>query len=328
MRNSREVEGRYIGRKNSIIENQEDVATVASNWAKSGPAFFPTEESVETLPAGQYTIEYSHMRGIYFKQKNIVLDDLIMLPDSVSEEIISVVERFWEKKDQYHAMGFLWKRGILLYGPPGGGKTSTLQLIAHRITERNGLAIYVKEPQVAAEGLSVLRHVEPDRPIIVLMEDFDAIQDKHGESDLLAMLDGDLQIDNVVFIATTNYPEELDARIINRPSRFDLVRKIGYPSADSRRTYLEKMNPRLRGTEELDKWVASTEDYSIAYLKELIVSVELLEQSFDEVLDRLNKMRMATYSSEEDAGIASIEKLAETVAGSIAQPCRPTRSAR
>jgi len=315
-----ESEARYVNRKSGIVENSEDIAAVASNWAKSGPAYFPTEESTEILPAGQYSVEYSHMRGIYFKRKQIVLDDLIMLPDSVSEEITQNIEMFWTKKEQYRSMGFLWKRGVLLYGPPGGGKTSTLQMIAHNITNRGGLAIFVKDPQVAAEGLGVLRNIEPERPIIVMMEDFDTIQEKHGEGDLLAMLDGDLQVDNVVFIATTNYPEELDARIVNRPGRFDLVRRVGLPSAASRQIYFETMNPRLKGTKELKQWVKYTHDYTIAYMKELIVSVELLGQDFKKAVKALDAMRNASFSSKEDADIIPID----SVAGSVPTPAART----
>ena len=134
-----------------------------------------------------------------------------------------------------------------------------------------------------------------------MVEDVDAIQQAYGEADMLAMLDGDLQIDNVVFIATTNYPEKLDKRLVNRPSRFDVVRKIGMPTAEARAVYLAARNKRLvDDDDEMDRWVDATEGYSIAHLKELIVSVEALGQGFDTTIARLNIMMDQTISSEDD----------------------------
>jgi hypothetical protein len=94
-------------------------------------------------------------------------------------------------------------------------------------------------PERVAEALSGLRWVEPERPIVVILEDIDTIIDRHGESEVLSLLDGENSIDKVVFLATTNYPENLDGRIVNRPSRFDRVVKIGEPSALSRELYLK-----------------------------------------------------------------------------------------
>ena len=179
-------------------------------WSKTGPAYFPTEDTTNKLFPGQYTVEFSHSRGIYFRRKPVQIDNLLSLPDSTTDEIIRGIELFWSKKETFRELGFLWKRGVLLYGPPGGGKTSTLQLISKRIIDKGGISVYVKDPKMTAEGLEVLRRIEPDRPIVVLLEDIDAIQEKHGEHDVLAMLDGELQINNVVFIATTNYPENLE----------------------------------------------------------------------------------------------------------------------
>ena len=270
-------------------------------WAKVGDAYFPADQTVNRLTAGQYSIEYSHNRGIYFAPKPINLDDLLILPDSASEDIINNIKKFWNKEETFRKLGFLWKRGILLFGPAGSGKTSTVQLIIKDIIDRGGIAVYVKEPKLTASGLEMLRKIEPTRPVIVVVEDIDALQQVHGEADLLAMLDGDLQIDNVVFIATTNYPEKLDKRLINRPSRFDIVRKIGMPTDEARAIYLADRNPRLlENEEEFETWIAETDGFSIAHLKELIVSVEALGADLHETVDRLRVMIDQQPTSDDD----------------------------
>jgi SpoVK/Ycf46/Vps4 family AAA+-type ATPase len=263
----------------------------ASMWAVQGPNFFPCDEAVKTLAPGQYEVQHSQSSGFFFQRKEATFDELMRLPDSASEEMIKNIQTFWTKEEHFRSFGFLWKRGILLWGPAGSGKTSTLQLISQNIVEMGGISVYVTHPSVCAQGLAIFRRIEPDRPCVVMLEDLDAMISNHGEHDVLALLDGELQIDNVVFIATTNYPERLDKRIVNRPSRFDIVKLIGMPNRDAREMYLSKKNKRLVDhPQELAQWVKESEGFSIAHLKELIVSVEVFEVTLNHAIKRLRKM--------------------------------------
>ena len=174
--------------------------------------------------------------------------------------------------------------------------------------DKGGFSVYVNsDPEFVAHGLAIMRRIEPDRPIIVMIEDIDAIISRYGEASLLALLDGELQIDNVVFIATTNYPEELDARFVNRPSRFDEIIYIGMPSAKAREVYLLNKNKRLAKNElELKKWVDATDGWSIAHMRELIVAVECLDNPFKETVDRLVRMNEIKPNSENGEGRKSV----------------------
>lgn len=268
-------------------------------WAvHGGRNYIPCEQAVKTLPPGQYRIERSSNLGIYWSKIDVNLDELIKLPDSVSDEVIQHIEDFWSKEKLFRKFGSLWKRGVLLWGPQGSGKTSTVQFISKHIIDLGGISVYVDHPQLAAAGLKLMRQVEPKRPIVIMMEDIDAIIQNYGESDLLAILDGELQIDNVCSVATTNYPERLDKRFVNRPSRFDIVRKIGMPNAEARSLFLKHKNPRLsKNKEDLQKWVLETKGFSIAHLKELITSVEIFGNSFEETISRLKVMATLPNSS-------------------------------
>lgn len=281
----------------------KDAAAVTMNqqmWAQYGERNFSAcEKAVDILPPGQYTINVSESLGIYFSKADINLDELIHLPDSVSETVINEIKTFWKKEQHFRKFGFLWKRGALLWGPPGSGKTSTLQQISSAIIDVGGVSIYVDNPSTAAKGLKLLRQVEKKRPLVIMLEDVDAIIEQYGEADLLALMDGELQIDNVVFVATTNYPERLDARFKNRPSRFDIVKKIGMPNADARKLYITTKVTRLAGSDELEQWVKLTDKFSIAHIKELIVSVEVFEVPLKEAAERLKTMMEYAPKSED-----------------------------
>lgn len=269
-------------------------------WAVHGKDYFGCSHSVKNLESGQYTANFNGNGEIYLTLMPMTLDSLLELPESASEEIVNSIDVFWKKQEHFKKHGFVWKRGVLLWGPPGGGKTSTLQLIAKRIHNMGGISLTVTNPYAAEKALHLIRQIEPDRPLVVFLEDIDAMVQEHGESRLLALLDGELQIDKVVFVATTNYPERMDKRFINRPSRFDIVKKIGMPSESARELYLTTKNPRLiEDPSELKLWVEKTKGYSIAHMKELITSVECFEVSFENALSRLNAMMNVQIKSDD-----------------------------
>src|SRR5262249_23195198 len=83
--------------------------------------------------------------------------------------------------------------------------------------------------QVFNRCVALFRQVEPDRPIVCVFEDIDAIIAVYGDSDLLQWLDGNQQVDRAGNLASTNYPEKLDRRIIARPRRFDRILRIATP---------------------------------------------------------------------------------------------------
>lgn len=284
---------------NGTLNLASDPTVMPKVWAAYGRSYVPCEKAVSQMPPGHYVVRHSPEKGIHFYQKDVKTDELLVLPDSESEAIIAGIEKFWTKEEHYRAFKMLWKRGVLLWGAPGSGKTSTVQIMANKIVERGGLVIYVESPIATIQGLDILRYIEPKRPIVVVLEDLDGMVKQHGESDLLSLLDGEFQVDNAVFVATTNYPDELDQRIINRPSRFDIVKEIHMPSPEARAVFLKTKNPHLTN-DELDQWVGDTDGYSIAHLKELISAVEILELPYEGVLQRLDEMISGKATEESD----------------------------
>lgn len=233
-------------------QNKMNVVS-AKMWARHDTAYFGCDEAVDKLPSGMYTIEMSNSQGLYFKHFEPDLDDLLALSDSASQAVYKHIEKFWTSEASYKRFNVVWKRGVMLWGPPGSGKTTCVHMVAKAVIDRGGVAVFVKNPEVAAIGLHLLRRIEPEREVVVILEDIDAIVHRHSEAELLALLDGELQIRKVLYIATTNYPEKLDPRLMNRPSRFDVIQHIKMPSAEARRQYLEAKLPELASRPSRDK---------------------------------------------------------------------------
>jgi energy-coupling factor transporter ATP-binding protein EcfA2 len=267
-----------------------------------GSMFHPVGETTQELPSGFYRFCEVHPVGLVAVKVPNETDLILQLPDSESERLLGEVHEFLTLRDKFKERGLLYKRGILLYGPPGSGKTATIQVLAQVVAEKLGsVAVLADHPVMCSQGLNMLRRLEPNRQLVVILEDMDALVMRHGEEGYLSLLDGENQVENVIYIATTNYPERLDRRFVDRPSRFDTIRLIGMPSVAARRAYLQHKEPDIQPG-ELEAMVAASEGYSIAHLRELLVLVKCFGRTIESATERLDGMREQQPSSERQFG--------------------------
>ena len=117
---------------------------------------------------------------------------------------------------------------------------------------------------------------------------------------MLSLLDGESQVDHVLNVATTNYPEQLDRRFVARPRRFDRVVRIDAADKLTRRSYLAAKLPGADAA-ELERWVRATEGLSLAALAEAVISVRCLGHELEETLALLHRMGTGRVSSREFA---------------------------
>ena len=279
---------------------------IAKQWAEvSRGIFSPAEKTIDRLPSGVYGAGWDQSSNLLFILRKIITDELVSLPDTPAERVLQSIDVFWGSKARFLDKRQVFKRGILLWGDAGGGKTALIMQMTNDLIKRDGIVFYVDSPIVATQLLETFRRVEPDRHLICILEDLDEMVVKYGEHAILSLLDGETQIDSCVFIATTNYPEKLAKRIIRRPSRFDEVIKVGMPSDSARRAYLRsKMAEEELSSTELDKWVLDTKDMSIAHLKELMVCVQCLGRNYEETVTRLRSTEkvLSSYDDRQRLG--------------------------
>lgn len=274
----------------------------ASCWAQSGNTYFPVSAVTKSIPPGAYRCQVSQ-QGPYLERMEIKIDQLLTLPDSATERLLAEFSNFWELRPAFDKRGFTFKRGMLMWGPPGSGKTSAVwQMTERLVKDHQGAVIFVDNPAVATWCLTALRRIEPTRKIVTVTEDIDTVIRHNSEHAMLALLDGENQIDNVVHLATTNYPHLLDRRFVDRPSRFDTVMKVGMPSAAARRVYFKAKEPSLL-EDTIERWVDRTEGYSVAHLREVCIATQCFKQDEESVFERLDKMKEILHVNEDGEDI-------------------------
>jgi SpoVK/Ycf46/Vps4 family AAA+-type ATPase len=231
------------------------------------------------------------------KKQPFKTDELYPLPSDEIIDILKDIDNFWNMKEQYEKYKFIHKRGILMFGEPGCGKSGIIQMVSKNIIEKGGIVINVKDEddlERFSSFISSFREIEPDRPLIVILEDIDSIAGEHSYSvgKLLNILDGVKQIENVVYIATTNYPEKLQERITNRPSRFDRRYKVELPNKDIRRCFIQnKLTKEDLEKIDIEEWVKKTEGMSLSHLKEVVISVIIMGRDFNETINNLEGLK-------------------------------------
>lgn len=300
-RNGNKVPAHYY----DIDEIEEEYKQGDVQWTSADDkVFFPAGRTTKKLEPGYYECLATE-RGPALVKLYCKTEGLIVFPETNSEKVVSEIRKFWSKEQDFKDHGLTYKRGIILWGPPGSGKSSTIQLVLKDVIERGGVAIKFNHPNLFIECARMFRNIQPTTPMVVLMEDIDAIISQWGESEVLNILDGVEVIEKVVYLATTNYPENLGERIINRPSRFDRRFKMPHPSAASRKIYFEHLfatckNKKLVKTFDIDKWVSDTDEMSVSHLKELFIAVCILGDPYQETIDVLKTMIEENISSDDD----------------------------
>lgn len=283
---------------NEYLDDEElDEAFV---WATENGEFWGSPKTTKKISPGIYTITHDYNRGVVFTLLDVKSEPLMRFVGHASDLVIREIRDFWERKELFRKFNILFKRGIFIYGPPGTGKTCALKILMNDVVEAGGIAVkWPRSADMFVAGMRLLRKLQPETPVVVVMEDLDAILENENRSKVLNILDGVESIDNVVYLATTNYPEKFEARIIDRPSRFDKRFEITYPDSDVRAAYIQQLLGDQSEAIDLDQWVASTKGFSIAHIKELFVSVVLLGNDLEGEVKRLRSMASSIEATED-----------------------------
>jgi hypothetical protein len=259
-----------------------------SHWAKRGNRFYPTNVTHDKLPSGVYEAKADSDGATFAREIAFPADSLLSLPGMPTEYIVRQIQDFWDRKKVFDQIGFLFKRGILLYGPAGSGKTCIIRQLADEIIKREGVVMSIDDINVVQDVLLKLREIEPERPVMTIFEDIEKMmQDKDERSNILSFLDGEKQLSNIVHIATTNAPDALEDCFMRRPGRFDLVLGLDPPIDAAREMYLTHLIKDAVEPRQLQQMVIDTDGMGLAHLRELVVSILCLKLDYKTTLQRL-----------------------------------------
>lgn len=282
-----------------------------------GDGYYPMHSTVTTIPAGFYKPAQDSYSGEYFLQKKTVITPkLYLLPNEAKEIIFNDIQRFWESEERYRKFQSVYKRNILLYSIPGNGKTCLINLMCKELIEKyDGIIICIdthRELDYYTKVMGKFRQVEPNRKIITIIEDFERLaKDDYYSALLLQILDGNEQLDSIVTIATTNYPENLEKRWTCRPSRFNLILEYKKPDAKVREYYIyNKLKDGGINVEsdevknDIRRYVEKTEGFTFDFVKEAIQGIYVDNISEEEIFERIEKSRKnnGSYKITEDDG--------------------------
>ena len=258
-------------------------------------SFWISNDICPKVDSALYKIIIDSQGTLLLKKNPLITDELIILKEEYQDQIISEIDNFWKKEEEFKKRGFVFKRGILMFGEPGVGKTALIQLVLKDFITNDGIALIGASASSTYTALQTIRMIEPDRPILVIIEDADQVLEQPG---WLSILDGELQVNKVIYIATTNYIEKIDKRFIDRPSRFDLIIPVEAPSAKARALYLKTKEP-LMPLSEIQKWTELSKGFTMAHLKELLISVKCLGYSVEVVAKRVKAMQDRAFTNED-----------------------------
>ena len=223
--------------------------------------------------------------GKFLKVDKITMSDVI-LKDEIKNRITSGTIDMINNMDSYRKNNLPIKRGILMEGEPGTGKTLVAKALCNQIdcTFIWVTADDVSYPDNIAYIYQMARELNPS---IILFEDIDYIG-KSRESyrdtsfdkitgELLNQMDGVESNEGIITLASSNYPKSLDKALRNRPGRFDIRVRFELPDADLRK----KMITTFFGEVDIDdinvkEIVDITNGYTGAYIKELVVATTML----------------------------------------------------
>jgi transitional endoplasmic reticulum ATPase len=260
-------------------------------------------------------VQPSAMREVYVESPNVKWNEVGGLED-IKKDLKEAVEWPLTHPEIFKNMGIRPPRGVLLYGPPGTGKTLLAKAVA---TESQANFIQVKGPELLSKWVGesekgvrkIFERARQVAPCIVFFDEIDALGRRRGMdsgskvtdnvlNQLLAEMDGIINLDGVVVLGATNRPDMLDPALL-RPGRFDRIVTTTVPDKAGRLEILKIHTKEMHLAKDVNlETIADKTDglvgadmeglcreAAMLALRENIKATEVKKKHFDESLKKI-----------------------------------------
>lgn len=232
--------------------------------------------------------------------------DEVILPQKTLKLLERNVSEFIAHRDRLHSFGMALKKGLLFYGPPGTGKTHTIHYLASQLPNHTTLLITAEQVGLLDQYFQLARFLQP---AMVVIEDVDLIararEQMRGACEesllnrLLNEMDGLREDAAVLFVLTTNRPDQLESALASRPGRIDQAIEFPLPDEEGRRKLIRLYSYGVTVPNDIAEIIVKkTNKSSAAFIKELMrrcaqfllqngdnsLSIDHLEGALDEML--------------------------------------------
>jgi hypothetical protein len=217
--------------------------------------------------------------------------DQIILPAGVLERVERESIGFSSHAERLRAAGRHLKRGILLHGAPGTGKTLTAMYLAGRMPDRTVLLITGRSMGLLEQACAMARMLQP---ATIILEDVDLIAEERTRQsgscapllfELLNQMDGLADDADILFVLTTNRPDLLEPALAARPGRIDQAVEVPVPDGECRRRLFELYGRGLKVSTTMAPYVERTAGASAAFIRELLRKAALFAADDGEELE-------------------------------------------
>lgn len=202
----------------------------------------------------------------------------VVLPEQVLRRVERHTLDMAARRAQLRAAGQHLKRGLLLHGPPGTGKTHTVRYVVQALEDTTVLLMSGRSLHLVGAVTALARDLQP---AALVLEDVDLVAEDRAYGpgpapvlfELLDAMDGAAEDADLLFLLTTNRADLLEPALAARPGRVDVAVEIGLPDADARRRLLDvyaRGVPLQLSEDEKQTAVTRMEGVTASFVKELL----------------------------------------------------------
>jgi transitional endoplasmic reticulum ATPase len=214
--------------------------------------------------------------------------DNVILDSAMKKALIDDHTTFFKSKERYTKLKVPWKRGIILYGPPGNGKTISIKAMMNLLYNLPDSipTLYVRSLKSFAGSEDSIKQIfskaRAMSPCYLILEDLDSIITDDIRSYFLNEVDGLTSNDGIFMVGSTNHLDRLDEGVAKRPSRFDRKYQFKDPIKPERVAYCHFWQSKLEDNKDIDfpdilcdAIAGITDKFSFAYMQEAFVATLL-----------------------------------------------------